>query len=614
MAIGIELDTCTVSVMPKDTIVRDSEHHAARDGLARRSDRLDDVQRAIRVRARRGSEQQATEHAEDDGLGGELGGGLRRGDVGLEASRGVGRVVDNGRMFPKERAQLFLLLALVALVWLAFRLYTGIALEDALITWRYAESLAVGNGFTFNPGERVLGSSTPLTVVLLAAVARILGTGAIPTGAVIVMMCCGLCSGWLIYHLIRHAGIGHPVALLASGAAMLHPDTVWSTVGGMETALVVALMMASLYASCLGRYLLASVACALLVFARPDAVVWVALIALHAWWHGRRAAIRDSLGGGALILSGLAALTSYFGSPLPQSVRAKQIIGQALDQPLDLYSVRHWFNWGLGAFGVDPFGGLTGTLSTGIWALCLLLGIAPILRTPAGRRLWPLLVFPPCLAAAYLVQRAPHFQWYLVPYTACLCVVGALGAAELWALLRGRAAAERTGRGVFTMAAVLAAALIGAEFAHGLRSAVTFHQANQENEQTVRRAVGEWIADHSDPSSVAVMEAIGYQGTYSHRRVVDLAGLITPRVVELRQASRSNAEAFGRVLDEFKPDYVVLRSFEVAENRHYHGGALFETAAEARSFADTYQAVATFTAPNPAIWHASSSVTIHARR
>ena len=43
--------------------------------------------------------------------------------------------------------------------------------EDFLITLRYAENLARGHGMVFNVGEPVLGTTTPLYTLFLAALA-----------------------------------------------------------------------------------------------------------------------------------------------------------------------------------------------------------------------------------------------------------------------------------------------------------------------------------------------------------------------------------------------------------------------------------------------------------
>ena len=58
---------------------------------------------------------------------------------------------------------------------LLFGLFANWAYDDPFITFRYAENLALGNGFVFNLGERVLSTTTPLFTLILA-VARFVTT------------------------------------------------------------------------------------------------------------------------------------------------------------------------------------------------------------------------------------------------------------------------------------------------------------------------------------------------------------------------------------------------------------------------------------------------------
>ncbi|HIP97635.1 MAG TPA: hypothetical protein EYH32_10525, partial [Anaerolineae bacterium] len=51
-----------------------------------------------------------------------------------------------------------LILALIALS--AGYLYHGFAFDDAFITYRYARNIVEGQGFTYNPGQWVLGTTT----------------------------------------------------------------------------------------------------------------------------------------------------------------------------------------------------------------------------------------------------------------------------------------------------------------------------------------------------------------------------------------------------------------------------------------------------------------------
>ena len=83
------------------------------------------------------------------------------------------------------------------------------------------------------------------------------------------------------------------------------------------------------------------------------------------------------------------------------------------------------------------------------------------------------------------------------------------------------------------------------------------------------------------------MEAIGYQGYYAHRRVIDIAGLISPEVLGLVDAPYRGGVVMGRILKELKPDYLVLRAVEVDDNQHLHGGPLFPET-EDRAYFEQY--------------------------
>lgn len=54
---------------------------------------------------------------------------------------------------------------LIRLVWIVYTNYTE---EDAFITFRFARQLAKGNGFVFNVGEPIYGTTTPLLTLLLS--------------------------------------------------------------------------------------------------------------------------------------------------------------------------------------------------------------------------------------------------------------------------------------------------------------------------------------------------------------------------------------------------------------------------------------------------------------
>jgi arabinofuranosyltransferase len=504
---------------------------------------------------------------------------------------------------PRVRREGFsLLLVLTGLaLWIGFKAYTGILLEDALITFRYAENLATGGGFAYNRGEPVLGTTTPLFTLMLAAGALLLGTNAIPTIALVGSLAATAASAILIVTLIERAGRDRLVALCGAALFCAHPTTLWMTTGGMETPFVVLMMAGSVAALAAERVALAAAIGALLVILRIDGAIWTLLLALLAGprkFRNRELIVAATVGG--VLLAGWALFAcAYFGSPIPQSVSAKQAIGYTSD-------IRAYIRWVIQALGVQ------GPLSV-VWLVCVTVESVAVLRTGPKSFLLPMVLYPPLLCGAYWLGNAPlEFPWYAVPVTFCGLVLGVCGADRLirtWYRAMHGTAARFAGTAV---AAVLACALF-VDLIHRDYWTFVTERANQENEDGLRRRAGEWLAIATPPHATVAMEAIGYIGTYSHRKVLDLAGLISPPVVDLYRSAPSHAVGFERVLRSMCPDYLVLRSFEVDGNQHYHGGPLFETSQQRSTFEQLYQEVVRFRAPHQELWGRLGSLTVYKR-
>jgi hypothetical protein len=136
----------------------------------------------------------------------------------------------------------------------------------------------------------------------------------------------------------------------------------------------------------------------------------------------------------------------------------------------------------------------------------------------------------------------------------------------------------------------------------------------QENEDSSRRAIGEWLCTHTRPDAIVAMEAVGYEGTYSRRRVVDLAGVISPAVVEMRRETGTAAGTFERLIEHYHPDAVVLRTREVSGEIRMHGGPIFETPSQRQRFMDEYVEAVRFVAPHAALWGPLASLTVYVRK
>jgi hypothetical protein len=67
-----------------------------------------------------------------------------------------------------------------------------------------------------------------------------------------------------------------------------------------------------------------------------------------------------------------------------------------------------------------------------------------------------------------------------------------------------------------------------------------------------------------------MLEPLGYIGFFSKRHIYDLAGLVTPEFASTRQ-KQVPRRMFERI-QQLRPDYLVLRQYELANNQFFASG------------------------------------------
>ena len=178
---------------------------------------------------------------------------------------------------------------LIVLVAIGARLLPGArTIDDAYITFRYARNILAGAGMVYNPGERVLGTTTPLYTGLMAGLGLFLGgeNAAFPQIAVIANTFFDALTVLLLVRLGRRLN----AALAGWGAALVWavlPFSVTFAIGGLETSLYVLLLTATVYAYITHRHLPAALLAALSLLTRPDALILIGPLALD-WVIGAR--------------------------------------------------------------------------------------------------------------------------------------------------------------------------------------------------------------------------------------------------------------------------------------------------------------------------------------
>jgi hypothetical protein len=427
---------------------------------------------------------------------------------------------------------LLLLLTARGVLWAV----VPVAAEDAYITFRYARNLAIGNGLLYNPGERVMGFSSPLWTVWTALGWRLFESPvhwarawAVLADALTLVLTTAL--------LRRHAG-------RAAGWCFAWFFALWPffsavAISGMETGVMLALLvLAATLVERRSRW--SGPALAALVLARPEGVAAAAVVALGARWRDRAVAL-------ALAGLALAGLWAYFGSPIPNSVLAKASV---YGHPGPLAS-RFWWTW-LVPF---PIGGAPG-VSEGVHLFLLSVVMAPAVLLGA-RVVWTARRSALALAAGgaiviwlgYALLGVAYFYWYL---TVPLAGVLMLAAAGLPRLARGRA-----------LYASLAIYVLGM-WTIGWQ----LYVGRARYESGIFGQVAEYLATHARPGEKVFLEPIGMVGYRCPLIVVDEVGLVSPAV------ARRRAEGPGWYTDvvaEQRPDWLVVRRGMLARGAAFAG-------------------------------------------
>lgn len=499
-----------------------------------------------------------------------------------------------------------------AVVFAAVRLYvvvtTHLLYDDAFITFRYARNLASGAGFVFNSGEKVLGTTTPLFTVILAAFARI----GVPPHVAAPLLNLGfeLATLWVLYRILTAEGRegdrprwGWLVFSLAALLWALDPIGYEVGVAGMEMPLMVFLLAACYRDMLNGRGGRAGVLAALAILTRIDALPAVGLIYAYLLVARRREggvaqALKSALVCGAVLLPCVLLMWAYFGSPIPNSIFAKRYYSTLFTKEW-IKATEDLLRYKVPLLFFEfPFRRLETALF--LWAAVELLVIRKAGREwagAAGLLLYPLCYYPAITFSGFITQR-----WYLYPGLPFFAVGVAVGAALLWEMIWARFAGfaalffalsfgalaevsiiqykafsfDLAGMvtGPLTNLAVYAGLLYGAKrmkwpllagfvavfltaaLAVSLGGSLQTMRGYAQGYEGTNEEIGKWIARERPGAAVAVGE-IGYIGYYSGAKIVDLVGLVQPEVLKIRESS-----GLVGVFEHYRPDLLIFETQE----------------------------------------------------
>lgn len=449
------------------------------------------------------------------------------------------------------------LLYILIVTALLFVWFSNWTYDDPYITYRYAENLANGVGFVYNPGERVLSTTTPLFTLLLTSLypiwdnlpklANLIGAISLAAGAVLL---------WDLGKTWKAPPIGWAALLLYPTFPLL------LTTLGSEMPLYLALCLGAFAFYARSSYSLSAVFAALAVLARPDGILVGGVLALDYLIRVRRhIPLKAVLIFLAITLPWIIFAWSYFGSPIPVTLLTKQNQGAMpiserfapgfLSIANQYVSSSHYrIEAALVFFGVGCL----------LWRSC---------RDKDFRRwliffAWNILYF-----IAYSFLGVSRYFWYYAPLVPGIVAWIGLGASSvvlvsvhifklIWKPGKQNISAEKL-KAVGAALTVLLLVVLAVSQIGGLRNL----QKSMDIRVKVYRAVGEWLQLTTHPDAEIASLEIGIIGYHSQRPMVDFAGLIKPKVA----ARLSSASNFDQVAiwtaEHFAPQYLVIGEQEL---------------------------------------------------
>lgn len=390
---------------------------------------------------------------------------------------------------------------------------------------RYAANLAAGDGLVYNPGERVLGTTTPLYAIILAA-GLVLGIAPWYAALVLDVLCLiALCL--VVYQLCRHAA-GQLLGAIAVALMLADPHHLIS-VAGMETGLFSLLVYGSLLALQSSRVRTAILLSTLAAFTRPEGLLIWLLVLVHSTVGVRPFRFRDNyrrylaLAIVPLIAFWIA-LTIYYGSPLPQSMLAKQSqsAASARSENLPLF---------VAEFARNLFHVMN--IPAYAWGVAQLLGVLISIVCFPGLR--PLFIWGGAYLLFMLAGRAPSQYWYHQPLFPLQCIAVAAFATQAARWATGLAVRTSIGSRSSSLpitAAIAALVLLGVGYTRldvKLRYYLSmYYMPKQMLDFGHYREAAEWVRARATPRDEIAGPEIGYIGMFSGMPIYDCMGLVSP--------------------------------------------------------------------------------------
>lgn len=449
-------------------------------------------------------------------------------------------------------------------------------IDDSYITYRYSRNILAGNGFVFNPGERVLGTTTPLYTLILTGVGAISGGSQAPFPIISWLLNAAFdaASCILLWQLGKRL-VSERIGLITAVVWAVAAYSVTFSIGGLETSLFVFLFLLTSLSYLNNQTYLIWLCASLLILTRPDALIFLGPLFFLTLLSSDREKVLKIF---PVLLAAIPLITwlifgfIYFGNPIPHSLAAKSVayhllVDAAFQRLLQHYLTPFTDQYTLGQRMIY--------LNIILYPLLFIIGSYSIVKKSS--KSLALIIYPILYFLTFSIIHPLIFRWYLTPPMPFYFLTLLAGAELILdrlvnSIMKGYAhfiiKPSEHNHLVFTSIATLIL-LIPIFFSirgwvikpdHGNPTPAP-EMAWIKLEELYKQASAD-IVSFSPPNSVVAAGDVGVLGYFTNRTILDTVGLNSPISTDYYPLPASDyvinyAIPTKLILDQ-KPDLVVF--------------------------------------------------------
>ena len=207
---------------------------------------------------------------------------------------------------------------------LVFIHYGELFINDSYIFLRYADNMASGNGLVYNIGEKILGYSSPLYVILLSGLRFI--TMNLPFNVVVFItnLLLFTVSSIIVALLVKKHGL---LGFIFITLFCFYFPYVDATVDGMGTILMMTIVLLALYAYSRNNLTLTYILATLSLVMRPEGGLLIASVVFGSLFIKKtKPSVKTLIICLLILMAWLIPTYLYFGQVLPDSMMSKSTL------------------------------------------------------------------------------------------------------------------------------------------------------------------------------------------------------------------------------------------------------------------------------------------------